>query len=158
MDTQQPVRSSDSGLVHGRLLDLETQAPLTDYKVEVYDQDLVVDDLLGWCYVDSDGKFELRFDESSFKHRAALDIEGKPEVKLRILNLNGKKLDWVGILRAKEVDFRDIFVSATGKLCAPVLDPCTIAICPNCGTPYRSVSVMCADCHVPVRPLEGVES
>jgi hypothetical protein len=148
-----PIPSTGSGYVRGRLLGLETQTPLTGYKIEAYDEDITLDDLLGWCYADSQGKFELQFDESAFKDSAMLDVEGEPEVKLRILNVEGEKLGWVGIVRAKEVDFGDVFVSATGKLIAPVLDPDAAAICPSCGTLYRSGFPTCSNCQVPVRPL-----
>lgn len=42
-----PIRGTGSGHVRGRLLHLETQAPLIGYKIEAYDDDLVFDDLLG---------------------------------------------------------------------------------------------------------------
>ena len=43
------------GSAHGRLLTLETTTPITGYKVEVYDEDVAFDDILGWCYSNNRG-------------------------------------------------------------------------------------------------------
>ena len=85
-----------SGHIRGRLLGLETPSPLAGYKIEVYDEDIAFDDLLGRCYTDSQGKFELHFDESAFKDSVTMDIEGDPEVKLRILDSADKEVGWIG--------------------------------------------------------------
>jgi hypothetical protein len=148
-----PARNIGSYRVRGRVLALETNTPLTGYKIEIFDEDIVFDDLLGWCYSDLQGKFELRFDESDYKDLAPPDVEGKPEVKLRISDVDGTEIGWVGILREVEADFGDIFIAATGKLIAPVLDPVAAAICPLCGALYRSGFSTCSDCQVSLRPL-----
>ncbi|HEU4341815.1 MAG TPA: hypothetical protein VFU31_09625, partial [Candidatus Binatia bacterium] len=84
-----PLYDSGSMLLKGRLLALESNSPLAGYKIEVYDEDIVFDDRLGWCYSDPQGKFELRFEEPDFKDTAPPDLEGKPELKLRILDIAG---------------------------------------------------------------------
>ena len=58
----------------------KSNSPLTGYKIEVFDEDIAFDDLLGWCYSDPRGRFALRFEESAFKDSA---IEGQPELELR---------------------------------------------------------------------------
>ena len=148
-----PISTSGSARVQGRLLSLESNTPLTGYKIEVYDEDIAFDDLLGWCYSDPEGKFELRFEESAFKDVAMLDIAGEPEVKLRILDTDGAEVGWVGLLRETELDFGDIFVSAAGKLIAPILDPTAGAICPDCGALYRAGFSLCSDDQIPLRSL-----
>ncbi len=87
-----PIPGAGWGYVRGRLLRLETQAPLIDYKVEAYDEDIALDDLLGWSYGDMHGGFELRFEESDFKEPAAFGIEGDPELTLRILNVDSEEV------------------------------------------------------------------
>src|SRR5438105_12402501 len=90
--------STGAGRVRGRLLGLEQQTPLIGYKIEAYDHDVIFDDVLGWTYVDAQGKFELRFDESAFKDPRAFDLEGEPDVKLRILNREGDEVGVVGLV------------------------------------------------------------
>ena len=141
------------GSAHGRLLTLETTTPITGYKVEVYDEDVAFDDILGWCYSNNRGEFEARFDEADFKDSAPPDFERKPEVKLRISNVDGEELEWIGIIRAMDADFGDVFISAGGKLIAPVLDPTAAAICPQCGALYRAGFSTCSDDQTPLRPL-----
>jgi hypothetical protein len=148
-----PMHQTGSGHVRGRLLALENQTALTGYKIEAYDEDLTTDDLLGWCYADAQGTFELYFDEAAFKDTTLLDLEGEPEVKLHILTVEGEEVGWIGMVRARDVDFGDIFVSATGQPIAPVLEPNAAAICPRCGALYRAGFPTCSDCQVPVRPL-----
>jgi hypothetical protein len=145
-----PISSTGAVQVSGRLLTLESNSPLTGYKVEVYDEDIAFDDLLGWCYSDPQGEFGLRFEESAFKDSP---IEGEPELELRILDVDGVELGWIGILRATEVNVGDIFVSASRKVIAPILDPAAVAVCPNCGAFYRFEFSICSDCQVLVRPL-----
>ena len=165
-----PILSDAPGRVQGRLLTLETKAPLVGYKVEAYDVDVLFDDFLGWGYTDPEGRFEIRFEESAFKDRSlGVELEGDPEVKLRILDREcvplgadaedvpvggGAKVlvSSVGIVRAMETDFGDIYVSQEGKVVAPVLDDAA-AICPQCGATYRSGFETCSDCNVPLHHL-----
>jgi len=148
-----PVLNAGSGSVRGVLLALDTQMPLTGYKVEAYDEDLVEDDLLGWCYVNAQGKFEFRFTEASFKSPGPLDLEGDPDVKLRIADVDGDEAGWTGVMSTMQADFGRVYVSAAGKVIAPVLDPGAAAICPACGTLFSAGTSTCSDCDVPVRPL-----
>ena len=76
-------------------------------------------------------------------------------MKVRVVDVEGEEAGWVGIIRAREVDFRDIFASETGELVAPVLDPGAAAICPRCGALYRSGFPTCSDCQIPLRPLDS---
>ena len=145
-----PVCDSGSTRVYGRVLALESDTPLSGYKIEAFDEDIAFDDLLGWGYTDLQGRFELRFEESAFKDSP---IEGRPELELRISDLDGAELGWVGILREADADFGDIFISAGGKVIAPVGYPGAAAICPNCGSLYRAGFTRCKDDQVPLRPL-----
>ena len=147
------VSSTGAGRIRGRLLGLEQETPLIGYKIEAYDNDVIFDDVLGWTYVDAQGKFELRFDESAFKDPSAFDLEGEPDVKLRILNREGNEVGVVGLVREMQADFRDIFVSADNAVFAPVMDLTAAGICPRCGTTYRAGFPTCIDCQIPVRPL-----
>lgn len=145
-----PVCRAGRIRVSGRLLALESERPLTGYKVEIYDEDVAFDDLLCWAYSDLKGRFGARIEESAFRDSP---IEREPELKLRVLDVDGAALGWIGILRATESDAGDIFVSASGKVIAPILDPAAVAICPSCGALFRVASAVCNDCNVPVRPL-----
>jgi len=145
-----PICNTGSMRVHGRVLALESNSPLTGYKIEVFDEDIAFDDLLGWCYSDPQGKFALRFEESAFKDSA---IEGQPELELRILDLDGAELGWVGILREPDADFGDVFISASGKVIAPVAYPGSAMICPNCGSLYRAGFTTCSEDQTLLRPL-----
>lgn len=72
---------------------------------------------------------------------------------MRILDLDGEEVGSVGMVRGQTVDFRDLFVSAAGKVIAPILDPEAAAICPGCGALYRSGISTCGDCQVPLHLL-----
>ncbi|MGH9862579.1 MAG: hypothetical protein ACRD35_04070 [Candidatus Acidiferrales bacterium] len=148
-----PTHATRQGRVRGRLLDLASQSPLSGYKVEAYDQDILADDFLGWGYADAEGSFEIGFDESAFKPTGQLTIEGKPEVKLRILNREGDEVGVVGIMRAAKAEFGTLYVSPAGKIIAPAFDPSATAICPSCGATYRRGFNTCADCEVPLHLL-----
>jgi hypothetical protein len=145
-----PVRNTGSYRARGRVLTLESNTPLTGYKIELFDEDIAFDDLLSWCYSDSQGKFELRFKRSAFKDSA---IESKAELELRISDVDGAELGWVGILRETESDFGDIFISAQGKVIAPVGCPGAASICPRCGSVFRAGFTMCDEDLTPLRPL-----
>lgn len=145
-----PVCNTGSIRVHGRMLALESNRPITGYKAEIFDEDIAFDDLLGWCYSDPQGKFELRFEESAFKDSA---IEAKPELELRISDLDGAVLGWVGILREPDADFGDVFIAATGKVVAPVGYPGAAAICPKCGAVYRAGFATCSEDQTTLRLL-----
>jgi hypothetical protein len=146
-----PICNTGSMRVHGRVLALESNSPLTGYKIEVFDEDIAFDDLLGWCYSDPQGKFALRFEESAFKDSA---IEGQPELELRISDLDGAELGWVGILSEPDSDFGDVFISASGKVIAPVAYPGSAMICPNCGSLYRAGFTTCSEDQTPLVRLE----
>ena len=148
-----PICNTGSMRVHGRVLALESNSPLTGYKIEVFDEDIAFDDLLGWCYSDPRGRFALRFEESAFKDSA---IEGQPELELRVSDLDGAELGWVGILREADADFGDIFISASGRVIAPVAYPGSAMICPNCGSLYRAGFTTCSDDQTPLRPLGSI--
>ena len=145
-----PMCDTGSIRVQGRMLALESNRPITGYKAEVFDEDIAFDDLLGWCYSDPQGKFELRFEESAFKDSA---VEAKPELELRISDLDGAVLGWVGILREPDADFGDVFIAVTGKVIAPVGYPGAAAICPNCGAVYRAGFTTCSEDQTTLRLL-----
>jgi hypothetical protein len=67
--------------------------------------------------------------------------------------MDGEELGWIGIIVAMDADFGDVFISAGGKLIAPVLDPTAAAICPQCGALYRAGFSTCSDDQTPLRPL-----
>ncbi len=148
-----PLAATGTGRVRGRLLHLESAAPAVGHKVELYDEDIASDDLLGWCYTDQERRFECAFEESAFKNQTLADLEGKPEVKLAVYQPKGHKLGVVGIVQSLEADFGEMFVSGSG-LIAPVLDTSAASICPKCGATYRAGFAVCNDCQAPLRPLQ----
>ena len=64
--------------VTGRLED-EQGSPLPGLFVEVFDSDLTGDDFLGVTVADSQGKFEVEFDEKAFKGSFEI-LERRPDV------------------------------------------------------------------------------
>ena len=83
----------------------------------------------------------------------SVDVEGDPEVELRVSDRDGEVLGEVGIIQDMDADFGDIFVGGPSKLVAPVLDPSAAAICPNCGATYEAGVARCSDCELELRPL-----
>lgn len=53
--------------------------PLSDLFVEVYDKDIINDDLIGMVKTDKEGKFELTFSEDKFKKHFEF-LEGNPDL------------------------------------------------------------------------------
>ena len=52
--------------ISGRVIDEETSHPVAGAVVEAWDKDHVYDDLVGSVTTDSDGRFQLEFDDDHF--------------------------------------------------------------------------------------------
>ncbi len=67
--------------------------PAGGFCVTAFDEDVFTpDDYLGWAFTRPDGSFELGFTGEDFKERfAGVDLEGAPEVYLRVLDWDGEE-------------------------------------------------------------------
>ena len=66
--------------VWGVVVEAETGRPLEGLLVNALDKDVLMDDYLGQCETNADGKFEIRFTDADFK-----DIgESKPDIYLTV--------------------------------------------------------------------------
>jgi hypothetical protein len=143
-----PVGGVGSDAVRGRLLDLATFAVLVGYKIEIYDHGLAFDDLIGWCYADAQGRFDYRFKASPLD-----DARG---IKLRLFDLEGKRVGAAGALRDHQANFGDLFIRDHSEVIAPVFDLAAVAICPSCGALFATGAGICNDCQVPIRRFSEV--
>jgi hypothetical protein len=146
-----PTPRPGAGRAHGRLLQLDSGAPCVGYRVAALDEDIVADDPLGWTYSDAEGRFDIHFDPADF--REPIDVEGDPEVELRVSDRDGEELGEVGLIQAMDADFGDVFVGGPSGLVAPALDPAAAAICPSCGATYEAGVARCSDCDRELRAL-----
>ena len=78
---------NDAWVVRGKVTDKEDN-PVKGLIVSVYDKDLLFDDALGTTSTDENGNFEVVYTEESFKDL----FENRPDIYLKILNVNGKIL------------------------------------------------------------------
>ncbi len=53
----------------GRVLERMTRSRIAGVRVEAWDKDVIVDDLVGSAVTDEQGKFQIEFTESYFKGR-----------------------------------------------------------------------------------------
>lgn len=75
--------------VFGRVVDEDTGEGIPGLLVEVFDKDRRYDDRLGTATTDSDGEFEVTYDEADFAESAT---DRKPDLYLRIKTASGKEI------------------------------------------------------------------
>ena len=66
--------------VWGVVVEAETGRPLQGLLVNALDKDVLMDDFLGQCETDAEGKFEIRFTDADFKDFG----ETKPDIYLTV--------------------------------------------------------------------------
>ena len=66
-------------------IEWRTMSPNADMKIELYDKDLLDDDLLGDAYIKSDGSAEILFALGDTKSPDDLFIEYKPDLYFNLL-------------------------------------------------------------------------
>ena len=76
-------------IVKGRIIDRQGGAPVEGAEVEVYDEDMLINDYLGTATTDGDGRFEVDFTWAEYKDSV---FEGRPNIFLKVRNpATGKK-------------------------------------------------------------------
>ena len=67
--------------IFGKIIDLRTQQGLAELRVEAWDKDLILDDLVGSAVTDEQGAFQKQFTESHFKE---LFLDRKPDLFFKV--------------------------------------------------------------------------
>ncbi len=88
--------------LEGEIIDSDLK-PMEGLKIRAYDDDpwLNADDLLGKAITDSDGAFEIEFDESKFKGFWEF-LEGTPDVYLIVEDDQGNSIMKTRVMRTKK--------------------------------------------------------
>lgn len=69
--------------ISGRIIDRKTHCGVSGLRVEAWDKDLIVNDLIGSTITDDQGAFQLEFDESDFQD---LFLDRKPDLFFKIFH------------------------------------------------------------------------
>jgi len=70
-------------VVKGRIVERDGGAPVARARVEVYDEDMVLNDYLGTALTDEAGCFSVDFTTAEYKHGP---FEGRPDIFLKVFN------------------------------------------------------------------------
>ena len=68
-------------IILGEVIDAITGRGIPDLRVEAWDKDLIIDDLLGSTTTDYEGKFEIHFDET---YHREIFMDYKPDIYFKI--------------------------------------------------------------------------
>ncbi|HEY8121520.1 MAG TPA: hypothetical protein VII78_09390 [Myxococcota bacterium] len=112
-----PPAKGRSFVVRGVVEELETGRPLAELVVRAFDEDLLVDDALGYAATDATGRFAIRFDTSRFQDFR----EERPDLYLRLFDKDGTRL----LLETRDAIRRDAKLVEEYRLRVPAraLDP-----------------------------------
>ena len=67
--------------ITGRVIDIKTREGLAGLRVEAWDKDLILNDLVGSAVTDASGAFQIRFDDSYF---AELFLDRQPDLFFKV--------------------------------------------------------------------------
>jgi len=71
--------------IFGRIVNIITRRGIKDLRIEAWDKDLLINDLVGSASTGEAGTFQIQFDESHFKK---LFLDRQPDLFLRIFRGN----------------------------------------------------------------------
>src|SRR6185369_12050787 len=76
-------KSGKTFRVSGRVIDLASRRGVAGLRVEAWDKDLIIDELVGSAVTDEQGTFHIKFDESYFKE---LFLDRRPDLYFKVFS------------------------------------------------------------------------
>ena len=138
--------------ISGRVKDRKTRQGIAGLRVEAWDKDLIIDDLLGSSETDADGRFEIQFKESYFKE---IIFDRRPDLYFKVfqndelLKSTEDSVLWNVAAGETEIEIMlDIpMASQTFKVQGTILEPD--------GTPVAEATVKAFDKNIRTETLLG---
>ena len=69
--------------INGRVIDLTSRRGVAELRLEAWDKDLILDDLVGSAVTDEQGKFRIEFDQSYFQE---LFLDRRPDLYFKVFS------------------------------------------------------------------------
>src|SRR5438445_9260841 len=78
-----PKKATKIYRISGTVIERKSDSGIAGLRVEAWDKDLIVDDLVGSAVTDEQGKFQIQFTEAYFKE---LFLDRKPDLFFKIFH------------------------------------------------------------------------